>query len=113
MKEFTCIMCPVGCTLTVEKNGDEITVLGNGCIRGQRYGISELTNPTRMVTSLVKTESCICSVKTSNVVPKEKVFDVLSEIGKLKPKSVNFGDILIKNVCGLENTDVIVTRAFY
>lgn len=110
MKQFTCIMCPVGCTLTVEKKGEEFIVSGNGCIRGQRYGVSEVTNPTRMVTSLVKTKNGICSVKTSNLVPKDKVFDVLSEIEKLRPKSVKFGDVLIKNVCGLENVDVVVTR---
>ena len=35
MKQFTCIMCPVGCTLNVKKEGDKIVVSGNGCIRGE------------------------------------------------------------------------------
>ena len=26
MKEFTCIVCPRGCTLTVEENGGEYTI---------------------------------------------------------------------------------------
>ena len=110
-KTFTCIMCPVGCTLTAEKNGNQITISGNGCVRGERYGVSELTNPTRMVTSLVKTKNGICSVKTSAPVPKNKVFDVLKEIQKLCPKQVTQNQVLLKNVCNLENINIVVTRA--
>ena len=110
MEKFTCIMCPVGCELTVTKNKDKIEVTGNGCIRGERYGISEVTNPTRMITALVKTKKGICSVKTTALVPKDKIFAVLKEIEKLQPKSAKYGEILIKNVCGLQNTNVVVTR---
>ena len=111
MKQFTCIMCPVGCTLSVSQNGDEIAVSGNACIRGKRYGESEITNPTRMVTSLVKMQNGnLCSVKTSTLVPKDKVFDVLQEIAKLTPNTARQGEILLKNVCGLENVDIVVTR---
>ena len=109
-KSFTCIMCPVGCNLTVKQDGENITVEGYGCIRGQRYGIQEITNPTRMITSLVKTQNGLCSVKTTNLVPKDKIFDVLNEIKKLNPKSAKQGEILLKNVCGLKDTDIIVTR---
>ena len=111
MEQFTCIMCPVGCTLTVTKNGNEIDVSGNACIRGKRYGESEITNPTRMVTSLVKMQNGnLCAVKTSNLVPKDKIFDVLQEIAKLTPTSAQQGEILLKNVCGLENVNIVVTR---
>lgn len=110
MKKITCIMCPVGCELTITKQGNEFIVDGYGCIRGQRYGITEMTNPSRMITSIVKTQKGLCSVKTTNLVPKDKIFDVLNEISKLNPQSATFGEILIKNVCGLENVDVIVTR---
>ena len=110
MKQFTCIMCPVGCLLTVEEKDGKITVSGNGCIRGERYGVSEITNPTRMITALVKTKKGICSVKTTALVPKDKIFEVLEEIKKLNPTTAKYGEILIKNVCGLENTHVVVTR---
>ena len=37
MKEIICIVCPNGCTLNVEKNGEEITVTGNKCKRGEEF----------------------------------------------------------------------------
>ena len=35
MKEFICIVCPKGCRLKVD---DEGNVTGNTCIRGEKYG---------------------------------------------------------------------------
>lgn len=108
--KLTCIMCPVGCELTVEKINEEIKVSGNGCIRGQRYGISEMTNPTRMITSLIKTSSGVVAVKTTNLVPKDKIYDVLNELKAFKIKHAKVGDIVIHNVAGLKDIDIIVTR---
>lgn len=110
MKKLTCIMCPVGCELEVTQDGGKIEVNGYGCIRGKRYAETELTAPTRMITTLVKTKNGVCSVKTTNLVPKDKITDVLDEIAKLQPNKVKFGQVLIKNVLGLENVDVVVTR---
>ena len=110
MNKFTCIMCPVGCELTITQSNGNYVVEGNGCVRGQRYAIAEVTNPTRTVTSLVKTKKGIVSVKTTNLVPKNKIQNVLDEIASLNPTSAKFGQILIKNVAGLENTHIIVTR---
>ena len=109
MTKLTCIMCPVGCSLEVENVGEKIVVTGNGCIRGERYGISEVTNPTRIITALVKAKSGICSVKSTNLIPKDKIFDVLHEIEKLAPEKVELGEILIKNVLNL-GADIVVTR---
>ena len=33
---ITCIVCPMGCTMAVEMNGEEITVTGNACPRGEK-----------------------------------------------------------------------------
>ena len=110
MKKLTCIMCPVGCELEVETNGNTIEVKGYGCIRGKRYAETEMTAPARMITTLVKTKNGLCAVKTTNLVPKDKIQDVLNEIAKLKPSKVKYGQILIKNVLNLQNVDVIVTR---
>mgnify|MGYP001529242129 CR=1 FL=1 len=53
-RDMTCIICPRGCALKVEINGDNITVTGNGCPKGKQYPIDECTNPTRTVTSSVR-----------------------------------------------------------
>lgn len=103
-----CIMCPVGCELTITKNGDDINVTGNTCIRGVEYGKNEITNPMRMVTALINTNKGVLPVKTTNLIPKSKIDDVLKEIAKLNLKQAKAGDVVIKNVCNL-NVDVIVT----
>ncbi len=108
--KLTCIMCPVGCELTVTKEDGQIKVVGNGCIRGARYGEQEITAPMRMVTSLIKTDKGVASVKTSNLVPKEKIFDVLKALENVHLKSVKAGDIVIENVAGIDGVNVIVTR---
>ena len=56
-REMICIVCPVGCHLTVDEETLEVT--GNRCPRGAKYGKKELTNPTRMLTSTVKTNASI------------------------------------------------------
>ena len=43
IKELTCIRCPIGCSLQVEMNGDEVVnVTGNNCPRGAEYARKEL-----------------------------------------------------------------------
>ena len=106
--KMTCIMCPVGCQLEVTKKGDDYVVVGNSCVRGERYGKQEMIAPTRMVTTVAKTNTGYVSVKTSAPVPKHMVQAVIDEIGKVVLKSPKHGDIAIKNVLGL-NADVIVT----
>ena len=50
-----CIGCPLGCPLEVEMEGNEVlTVSGNTCKNGEKYARKELTNPTRIVPSLVR-----------------------------------------------------------
>ena len=76
-KELICINCPMGCMLSVDidENG-EMAVSGNTCPRGEIYAKKELTNPTRIVTSIVTVtggELPVASVKTQSDIPKEKI----------------------------------------
>jgi len=101
-------MCPVGCQLEVKKQGEDYVVTGNSCVRGERYGKQEVTFPTRMVTTVAKSNNGFVSVKTSAPVPKAQVQNVVDEIGKITLKNPKHGDVAIKNVLGLK-VDVIVT----
>lgn len=103
-----CIMCPVGCELTITQKGEEVVVTGNTCIRGVEYGKTEISNPMRMVTALITTSKGVLPVKTTNLVPKNKIDNVLQEIAKINIPSAKAGDIVIKNVCGL-GVDIVVT----
>ena len=110
MKEFICIVCPRGCHLKVD---DDMNVTGNTCPRGKVYALNEITNPTRMITSTVAIESEELKrlpVMTSMPIPKGKIFEVMEEINKVRIKApIKIGDVIIKNVLGLDS-DIIATR---
>jgi len=52
--KLICINCPRGCELEVSVEGEQVSVTGNACPKGEAYAVAEVTNPTRMVTGLVK-----------------------------------------------------------
>ena len=106
--KLTCIMCPMGCQLTVTKKGEEIVVTGNTCVRGEHYGKEEVTAPKRVLTALVKTKKGVLPVKTTTTIPKEMLFKVNAEIGKLNLTSAKAGQVIIKNVLNT-GADVVVT----
>lgn len=102
-KEFTCIICPIGCTLEVELNGKEvISVSGNTCKRGESYAINECTNPLRTVTTTVKCEDgSVLPVKTSTPIAKERLFDAMKIINNfVAPLPISVGDVIIEDVYG-------------
>lgn len=106
--EFTCIMCPVGCHLVATKTKDGIKITGNACPRGEIFGKSEATNPTRMVTSIMPYRNKTISVKTTNPIPKCKIYECLKEIKEANaPKSAKLGQIVIKNVANTGENIVI------
>ena len=110
MKEFTCIICPRGCHLTIDDNQN---VTGNFCIRGKQYAISEITNPVRTITSSVRVnnrDDLLVSVKTSGAIPKGKIFAVMEEINKLSVSApTHIGDVVKSNILGL-GVDIIITK---
>ena len=114
-KKFICIMCPLGCEVTVksDERGNILEILGNKCAKGEPYARDEFTKPMRVLTSTIKIEGALfprLPVRTSDLIPKDKIFDCMKEISKTKVKSgVKLGNVIIKNVLGLQ-VDVIATR---
>ncbi|MCH5151727.1 MAG: DUF1667 domain-containing protein [Clostridiales bacterium] len=116
MKELICINCPLGCHLSVDDNDlANIKVTGNTCPRGVTYATSEVTAPKRMVTSSVPVKGgkvARVSVKTSEPIPKEKIFDCLKVIKKVKAVApVAIGDVLVANVCGTDVNVIATSQA--
>ncbi|HHT39515.1 MAG: DUF1667 domain-containing protein [Acholeplasmatales bacterium] len=97
-KTLICIRCPIGCTLTY-KDG---IITGNKCKRGIEYGLEEVTNPKRIITSTVKTtnkEMPRLSVKTNISIPKGLMFKIMKEINKvIVSSSKEIGDVIISNI---------------
>ncbi len=110
MKDLTCIVCPRGCRLHID---DDMNVTGKFCPRGAQYAISELTNPVRTITTSIRVTNrpyTLVSVKTTNPIPKQKIFDVMKEIDKITVEApVRIGQIVKTNVLGLDS-DIVITK---
>ncbi len=110
-KQITCIVCPRGCTMTAEINGEQITVTGNSCPRGEKHAIAECTHPVRTLTSSVHVsnrQGIMVSVKSAEPVPKEKMSQIMGMIRSARAQApVAVGDVIIPNVYG---TDIVATK---
>ena len=113
IRELTCIRCPMGCQLTVTIDGENVSVSGNTCPRGEDYGKNEVINPVRTVTSSIRVEGGslkLVSVKTKGDVPKAKVRDVVDALKGLTVESpVAIGDVVLADAAGT-GVDIIATR---
>lgn len=114
MIEMTCIVCPKGCRLNVEINGDEILVTGNECARGIPYAKKEITSPTRVITSTVAIEGAIhkrLPVKTDRDIDKKLNFLVMRELEKVRISApVRVNQVIIENILGT-GANIVATRS--
>jgi len=114
-QKLTCIGCPLGCSISVSlsDNREVSEITGNTCKKGEEYARKEVTNPSRVVTSIVKINNGdvnMVSVKTAEDIPKGKIFDCMEALKKVTVTApVQIGEVIIKNVCGT-GVDVIATK---
>ncbi|MBE6790786.1 MAG: DUF1667 domain-containing protein [Ruminococcaceae bacterium] len=113
-RELTCVACPLGCTITVELNENEvISVTGNTCKRGEAYAKTEITNPTRSLTSTVKVNGGILPVvpvKSDKPVPKDKMFECMKIINSASVDApVKIGQVIIENILDT-GADIVATN---
>jgi CxxC motif-containing protein len=114
IREFTCIICPNGCDLVVNlEDNNIISIEGALCKKGRTYVEQELIDPQRTISSSVLVnngEIPLVSVRLNRPIPKDKIFDVMEEIKKIKVEApVKIGTVLRKNILGLDS-DLIVTK---
>ena len=112
-RELVCIGCPLGCNVTVELEDGRIgQITGNTCPRGADYVTKELTDPRRIVTSLVRViggELAVAPVKTASAIPKGLIMDCVRALKETELEApVHIGDVALSNVCGT-GVDVVVT----
>ena len=109
-KEFICIVCPKGCRIKVDNEGN---ISGYTCLRGLNYVKEELTCPKRMLTSTVKVSNrkdTYVSVKTSSSIPKDLLLKVMEELKKASVEApVKMHQVLLKNIFDT-NVDIIATK---
>ena len=112
-QEIICTGCPLGCRMTAEI-GEAVTIKGNMCVIGYEYGLAEVQDPQRMLTTSIKVIRGegyeMLSVKTSAPIPKGRMMDCMAAIrGHRAEGSYSVGDVVIQNILGL-GIDTIATR---
>ena len=112
--ELTCIGCPIGCSLNVEMVGsDVINVTGYSCKKGKEYAQKEVTNPTRILTSVVRVnggDMPVVSIKTENDVPKYKIEECIKALKNVEVDApIKIGDVLLQNVAET-GVNILATR---
>ena len=110
-RNITCVVCPRGCSLVAEIEGEQITVTGNACPRGEAHAIGECTNPVRSLTSIVRVsnrEDTMVSVKSAAPVPKDKMFEIMDRIHATSVEApIAIGDVILSDVYG---TSIVATK---
>lgn len=108
-KEYICIVCPKGCHIVVD--GENIS--GYTCLRGLNYVKQESIDPRRILTTTVKVNDKnirVCPVKSSDTLPKDKLFASMEEINKISVDlPIKLHQIVIKNILNT-GVDIITTK---
>ncbi|MDD2333448.1 MAG: DUF1667 domain-containing protein [Mesotoga sp.] len=110
---ITCVICPVGCRISVKKIGQEYSITGNKCSRGKEYALNELVMPKRILATSVKVLNGtlpLASAKTTGPIDRALILEKMSLISKIAVEApVEIGDVLIDDIDG-EGTSLVATR---
>jgi len=108
-----CIVCPVGCRLTVTGTADNMHVSGHSCPKGVDYAHDEITNPVRMVCTTVRIKGAmhrVVPVRTHSAIADRYKLEVVKEANKIELTSpVKMGDVIISDLFGT-GVNLIATR---
>jgi len=109
-----CITCPSGCELIITGSGADMIVLGNKCKKGLEFAENETTNPTRTLTTTVRTMFPgvpVLSVRTDGEIPKAKLMTAMQELSQIViEEELGCGDTVLEDVAET-GVRVIVTSS--
>ena len=111
--ELTCIVCPIGCHLTVAPSADGgLNVTGNKCKRGLLYAEEEFRDPRRVVTgtcALTDGRERRLPVRSSEPVPVDRIPAFLNAMYDLRvPAPISLGDVVGQDLAD-SGIDLIAT----
>ncbi|MDD3113027.1 MAG: DUF1667 domain-containing protein [Candidatus Izemoplasmatales bacterium] len=114
IREITCINCPLGCTLTVELEANEvIKVTGFQCPRGEKYARKEVLDPRRSITTILPVRGGdlpMVSVKTDGDIPKTKIKELILALkGIVLEAPIQEGQVVVADVCQT-GVNIIATK---
>ena len=112
-KSITCISCPLGCHILIDKKGDEEILTGHECKKGEKYAIQEINNPRRILTTTVKIDNSevkLLPVRSKKEIPKDMIIRGIIELSKINVEApIKCGDLVYKNILETR-VDIIATR---
>ena len=112
-QDVICIVCPLGCRgKVIRSETGDVTFEGYGCKEGKKYAKSEATEPVRILTATILTESKIrplLPVRTDKAIPKKKLKECMTVLAQVKARlPVRVGQVIIPDILGT-GADVIST----
>lgn len=113
-REFICVTCPVGCSISVTAEGDALVEIhGQACQRGEAFVREELAAPKRMLTSTVRVtggEYPLAPVRTTAPVPKPLLLDVAAALRRVVVEApVAEHQVIVADVLGT-GVDIVASR---
>jgi CxxC motif-containing protein len=109
---LTCIICPLGCKLNVERKKDNIKIKGQMCNKGEEYAIQEIKDPRRILTTTVWIKGgnkYLLPVRSRKKIPKNLIKKSIIKLSKIKVKApIKCGEIIFKNILETK-VDIIAT----
>jgi CxxC motif-containing protein len=107
MDEITrliCITCPKGCTLEVQRDGDTVLKVEQGCKRGHEYARRELVDPRRTISSTVKISGSrhpLLPVYTAEAFPKPRIPELMAALRQLAVKApIRMNQVVLPDALG-------------
>jgi CxxC motif-containing protein len=112
--EFTCINCPLSCSLVLsEEDGEVLEVSGSDCKVGEKYAVEEFENPQRMVSTTVKVEGGVLPllpVVSASPIPKRMVREAVRALASVVVEApVAEGQVVYGDILGT-GVDVVASR---
>jgi len=116
-KNIICIECPQGCHITLDMEANKVMkISGNKCPKGEKYALSEIKNPTRVLATSVAAEGMpfkMLAVKTDKPIPKTDLIRAMREVKKIRVKKpVHVGEVIASNFMK-PGVNLVVTREFF
>jgi CxxC motif-containing protein len=102
MRKLYCITCPAGCLLTVIGSGFDMVIEGNKCEKGREFAKHEMSNPSRTLTTTVRTKFPgvpVISVRTDGEIPRDKLMDAMKELSSVIVETeLGCGDTVVEDI---------------
>ena len=111
---LTCIICPIGCRITIGAVNGDYVFSGNKCPKGAEFARMEITAPLRTLTTTVRTifpGMPVLPVRTSGEVPKARLTEIIRELSKVVvTEKINIGETVVADILGT-GCDIIATSS--